>query len=191
MRKTNKGFTLIELMIVIAIIAIIAAIAIPGILSARRSANAGAAMGNLKAFSTAMATYQNDNPFQFYPKTLSGKEAPDCGNYFSHLDIKSGYKYEYYVSGNDADDETGDRGMYVYVAYPTTFNNGTKAYYVDESNRIWELDFSDQNTYSASSCAPTVTPSTAPELDADGKTQTAGPVEMGGAIATNVWIQKS
>ncbi|HRU52253.1 MAG TPA: prepilin-type N-terminal cleavage/methylation domain-containing protein [Planctomycetota bacterium] len=188
MRKTNKGFTLIELMIVIAIIAIIAAIAIPGILSARRSANAGAAMGNLKAFSTAMATYQNDNAFQYYPKRVDAIKGPDCGNYFSHLGIKSGYKYEYYVDGTDADDDTANRGMYVYVAYPTTFNNGTKAYYVDESNRIWENDFSLDTGWTAPADAE-VDFSVVPEVDpADGKTQTTGPVTI---LGGTTWIQKS
>ncbi len=48
--RARAGFTLIEVMIVIAIIAIIAVIAIPSLLSARMSANESAAIGNLRTW---------------------------------------------------------------------------------------------------------------------------------------------
>jgi prepilin-type N-terminal cleavage/methylation domain-containing protein len=55
---TQAGFTLIELMIVIAIIAIIAAIAVPNLLAARMSANETATVSTLRSITTAQAQFQ-------------------------------------------------------------------------------------------------------------------------------------
>jgi type IV pilus assembly protein PilA len=61
MRKGKKGFTLIELMIVIAIIAIIAAIAIPGLLSSQRASNERNASTSLKTLSSAEADFRSND----------------------------------------------------------------------------------------------------------------------------------
>ncbi|MFH1707453.1 MAG: DUF2950 family protein [Planctomycetota bacterium] len=70
----KKGFTLIELMIVIAIIAIIAAIAIPSLIKSKISANEGAAAAALKTYNGMMATFQKkgyQNKGRVYPTGMA------------------------------------------------------------------------------------------------------------------------
>lgn len=68
-RAAERGFTLIELMIVVAIIAILAGILIPNFVNARAQAQTAACESNLRAIATALELYYADN--QVYP-TASG-----------------------------------------------------------------------------------------------------------------------
>jgi len=78
MRNRQKGFSLIELLIVVAIILIIAAIAIPNLLRSRMAANEASAVGSLRTINTACVTYSTTYGIGF-PSALSNLTTSSSG----------------------------------------------------------------------------------------------------------------
>ena len=118
--KRQEGFTLIELMIVVAIIAIIAAIAIPSLLNARKAGNEASAISSLRTLTTVSEQYRTR--FQTYP--TGGLTALQGAGYIDSVlgaGTKSGYDFAYASAANtwscsatpDTATTTGDRGFFV------------------------------------------------------------------------------
>src|SRR5262245_36927516 len=72
MRNKQKGFSLIELLIVVAIILIIAAIAIPNLIKSKMAANEASAVGSLRTINTAELTYSSTYGTGFTDLTTLG-----------------------------------------------------------------------------------------------------------------------
>jgi prepilin-type N-terminal cleavage/methylation domain-containing protein len=77
--RNPRGFSLIELLIVVAIILVIAAIAVPSLLRARISANESSAVESLRTINSAEVTYQATYPTVGYAATLTAL-GPGAGN---------------------------------------------------------------------------------------------------------------
>ncbi len=116
--KREQGFTLIELMIVVAIIAIIAAIAIPSLLNARKAGNEASAISSLRTLTTVNEQYRTR--FGSYASSLANLSASSYIDSVLGSGTKSGYTFGYGGATNTWESTsnpttvgtTGDRSFY-------------------------------------------------------------------------------
>jgi type IV pilus assembly protein PilA len=139
MRDKQRGFSLIELLIVVAIILIIAAIAIPNLLRSRMASNEASAVAALRTMNTASVSYLLS--YQSYPPSLAslGPAATPSSTAADLVDTllgqdpasKSGYLFVYTATGSPS------VSSYTIVATPITQGvTGQRGFFTNQSGII-------------------------------------------------------
>src|ERR1700736_3960761 len=141
-KQKQKGFSLIELLIVVAIILIIAAIAIPNLLKSRMAANESSAVGSVRTINTALITYSSGCPALGFAATLKEMNTGAlCSSGTGIIDnvlgqdpaVKSGYTITYTAAAP----VNGVVSTYTTSATPLTIGTtGQRGFFSDQTGVI-------------------------------------------------------
>jgi type IV pilus assembly protein PilA len=155
--RRQKGFSLIELLIVVAIILIIAAIAIPNLLRSRIAANEASAVGSVRTINTAEITYASTYPNVGFAAlaSLGGAGGTSAAAGLIDSVLASGTKTGYtlaVVPGSGTPVPS-----YTITANPVSAQTGTRHFCSDQSGVI-RVDPTTTITGDGTACAATLTP---------------------------------
>jgi type IV pilus assembly protein PilA len=134
----RKGFTLVEIMIVVAIIALLAAIAIPNLLRARLAANESAAIAALKTVASAAHTYRASHAMYVSDLATLGADTPPYIDTILAGGSKQGYNF--FLASINPDANGNDQGFEASACAATYQVTGVRCFYVDTSGVIRAAD---------------------------------------------------
>lgn len=120
MIKNRNGFSLVEIMVVVAIIALLSAIAIPNLLGARRNANEANAQALLRTIATACESYASAQNGE-YPAAmadLTGGASPYLTS--DYMGDSQGYNFAWPTEG--------DTSTFRFTAEPLSASTGTRSF---------------------------------------------------------------